>query len=119
MPGHTRRRWLCATGSWPDLASAIGPGCGVASDRWNHNIHYHRVIVDAVPPACEPSTSATGKECPRTNGARSSRAWSAPIGWPPPDTYGRTRDTAQRLLPGVRYRRRLVWRYSLVWVKPG
>jgi hypothetical protein len=44
---------------------------------------------------------------------------SAPIIWPPPDTYGQTRDTAQRLLLGVRYRRHLVWRYSLVWVKPG
>lgn len=23
-----------------------------SSDRWNHNIHYHRVILDAIPPGC-------------------------------------------------------------------
>jgi len=27
-------------------------------------------------------------------------------------------DTARRLLPGVRYRRHLLWRYSLLWTKP-
>jgi len=25
---------------------------------------------------------------------------------------------ARRLLPGVRYRRHLLWRYSLLWSKP-
>ena len=29
-----------------------------------------------------------------------------------------TRRLARRLLPGVRYRRLLLWRYSLVWTKP-
>jgi hypothetical protein len=38
--------------------------------RWNHNLHYHPLILDA------------------------------------------------ELLPGVRYRRHLLWRYSLVWTKP-
>ena len=28
------------------------------------------------------------------------------------------RATARRLLPGVRYRRHLLWRYSLLWRKP-
>lgn len=23
-----------------------------SSDRWNHNIRYHRVILDSVPPDC-------------------------------------------------------------------
>jgi SAM-dependent methyltransferase len=43
---------------------------------------------------------------------------SAPRAWPPPDTYAQTRRLARRLLPGVRYRRLLLWRYSLVWTKP-
>jgi SAM-dependent methyltransferase len=43
---------------------------------------------------------------------------SAPRVWPPPDTFSETRRTARRVLPGVRYRRLLLWRYSLVWTKP-
>ncbi|MGH3589358.1 MAG: class I SAM-dependent methyltransferase, partial [Pseudonocardia sp.] len=43
---------------------------------------------------------------------------SAPTVWPPPDTLGEVRRTAERILPGVRVRRRLLWRYSLVWTKP-
>lgn len=43
---------------------------------------------------------------------------SAPIVWPPPETYDRMRDLAEQLLPGVRYRRHVLWRYSLVWSKP-
>jgi ubiquinone/menaquinone biosynthesis C-methylase UbiE len=37
----------------------------------------------------------------------------------PDMTWGQVRATASRLLPGVRYRRRLLWRYSLLWRKPG
>lgn len=33
-------------------------------------------------------------------------------------TWAQARATARRLLPGVRYRRHLLWRYSLVWDKP-
>ena len=43
---------------------------------------------------------------------------SAPTVWPPPLTYGQTRRIAARALPGVRYRRLLLFRYSLVWAKP-
>ena len=43
---------------------------------------------------------------------------SAPKVWPPPETFGETRRIATRTLPGARYRRRLLWRYSLVWTKP-
>jgi SAM-dependent methyltransferase len=43
---------------------------------------------------------------------------AAPRLWPPPDTFTQTRRLAQRLLPGVRYRRLLLFRYSLVWTKP-
>ena len=44
---------------------------------------------------------------------------SAPTVWPPPLTYGQTRRIAIRELPGVRYRRHLLFRHSLVWTKPG
>ncbi|HEX5901343.1 MAG TPA: class I SAM-dependent methyltransferase [Solirubrobacteraceae bacterium] len=43
---------------------------------------------------------------------------SAPRLWPPPDTYAQTQRLARRVLPGVRYRRLLLFRYSLVWTKP-
>ena len=42
----------------------------------------------------------------------------APKAWPPPLTYGQTRSLATRTLPGARYRRRLMWRYTLCWTKP-
>jgi SAM-dependent methyltransferase len=42
---------------------------------------------------------------------------NAPTIWPPPQTYAQVRRTASDTLPGVRYRRHLLWRYSLVWVK--
>jgi ubiquinone/menaquinone biosynthesis C-methylase UbiE len=42
---------------------------------------------------------------------------SAPI-MEPDMTWAEIRKTAGRTLPGVRYRRRLLWRYSLVWDKP-
>ncbi|WP_232667913.1 class I SAM-dependent methyltransferase [Pseudonocardia sp. TRM90224] len=43
---------------------------------------------------------------------------SAPTVWPPPETYGGMRRIARQVLPGVRYRRHLYWRYSLVWRAP-
>jgi ubiquinone/menaquinone biosynthesis C-methylase UbiE len=33
-------------------------------------------------------------------------------------TWGQARESARRVLPGVRYRRHLLWRYSLGWTKP-
>jgi ubiquinone/menaquinone biosynthesis C-methylase UbiE len=36
----------------------------------------------------------------------------------PEMTWAEVRATARRLLPGVRYRRHLLWRYSLLWTKP-
>jgi hypothetical protein len=38
--------------------------------------------------------------------------------WPPPDTFKQTRRLAERVLPGVRHRRLLLFRYSLVWTRP-
>ncbi len=43
---------------------------------------------------------------------------SAPMVWPPPETFAACRRIAESTLPGVRYRRLLLWRYSLVWTKP-
>ncbi len=36
----------------------------------------------------------------------------------PEMTWAEVRAAARRLLPGVRYRRHLLWRYSLLWTKP-
>jgi SAM-dependent methyltransferase len=44
---------------------------------------------------------------------------SAPVVWPPPMTYPQMRRLAAAELPGGRFRRHLLWRYSLVWTKPG
>ena len=43
---------------------------------------------------------------------------SASMVWPPPATYLEMRRIASRVLPGVRYRRHLLGRYSLIWTKP-
>jgi SAM-dependent methyltransferase len=43
---------------------------------------------------------------------------NAPIIWPPPQTYAQVRRIAGEVLPGARYRRHLLWRYSLTWTKP-
>ena len=38
--------------------------------------------------------------------------------WPPPRTYADCRLTGLKELPGARFRRRLFFRYTLVWTKP-
>ena len=38
--------------------------------------------------------------------------------WPPPSSYSEIETTARSVLPGVRFRRHVLWRYSLVWTKP-
>jgi SAM-dependent methyltransferase len=43
---------------------------------------------------------------------------SAPMTWPPPLTYLEMKRIASRVLPGARYRRHLLGRYSLIWTKP-
>ena len=42
----------------------------------------------------------------------------SPTVWPPPHSYPEIRVLAAQTLPGVRFRRHLLWRYCLVWVKP-
>ena len=41
-----------------------------------------------------------------------------PIVWPPPLSYRQMRHIAAVRLPGVQYRRHVLWRYSLRWTKP-
>jgi SAM-dependent methyltransferase len=41
-----------------------------------------------------------------------------PTLWPPPDTYDTTRRLVAAQLPGARFRRHALWRYSFVWTKP-
>lgn len=43
---------------------------------------------------------------------------AAPTVWPPPHTYREMRSLAERVLPQVRFRRHLLWRYSLIWTHP-
>jgi SAM-dependent methyltransferase len=42
----------------------------------------------------------------------------SPTIWPPPETYASMRQIVGQVLPGARFRRRLFWRYSVVWTKP-
>ncbi|WP_040806874.1 class I SAM-dependent methyltransferase [Nocardia concava] len=49
---------------------------------------------------------------------RAQWAHPSPVVWPPPQTYREARRTAESILPGVHYRRHLLWRYSLIWTKP-
>jgi len=43
---------------------------------------------------------------------------SSPTVWPPPVTYRQVEAAAKAFLPGADFRRRLLWRYTLTWVKP-
>lgn len=51
---------------------------------------------------------------------RSRTYWdhAAPTVWPPPLTCGQARHVARESLPGARYRRHVLWRYSVRWTKP-
>jgi SAM-dependent methyltransferase len=74
---------------------------------------YNRTALDRVISACGLPVSLFLRR--RRGGKR------APIGMPMEDTtvhWGEARRAARRLLPGCRYRRRLLWRYTAVWDKP-
>lgn len=43
---------------------------------------------------------------------------SAPVVWPPKDSFSDIRRLSTRLLPGSIYRRHHLWRYTLIWRKP-
>ena len=130
--------------------------------RWNHNVHYYRLVLAAVPPGCERALDVgcgegmlarqlagrvrhvTGMapggrlvvgvarsrlpDLPRDAAAaavnlgyRAARGYwqhPSPVLWPPPHTYRQIRAQAEDALPGVTYRRLLLWRYLLIWAKP-
>jgi len=77
--------------------------------------------------ACVVLPAAVGNALHRAAGAWGRRGaagaptapYTSPVIWPPPLSYRQTRSLAARVLPGVRYRRRLYWRYTLIWAKPG
>jgi 2-polyprenyl-3-methyl-5-hydroxy-6-metoxy-1,4-benzoquinol methylase len=39
----------------------------------------------------------------------------SPTVWPPPHSYREAREASAALLPGSEFKRRLLWRYTLVW----
>ncbi|MGN8024774.1 class I SAM-dependent methyltransferase [Microbacterium sp. 22242] len=43
---------------------------------------------------------------------------TAPTVWPPPHDYVTVRRVAERVLPGVKWKQLLLWRYALIWRKP-
>lgn len=52
---------------------------------------------------------------------RQGRVWHeppSPILWPPPATFKDMRRLVATELPGSTFRRRLLWRYTVVWWKP-
>ena len=49
---------------------------------------------------------------------RGSWKHGSPTVWPPPHTYAQVRDAVEELLPGARYRSRILWRYTIVWDRP-
>ena len=42
----------------------------------------------------------------------------SPRVWPPPESWAGMRTLAEDVLPGVRWRRHLLWRWSAVWRRP-
>lgn len=42
----------------------------------------------------------------------------APTVWPPPVTFSEARRISRERLPGSRFRRHVLWRYTLTWTKP-
>jgi hypothetical protein len=72
-------------------------------------------------PATRPTCRATPRPRWCTACTRATKGYweiSSPTVWPPPETYAGMRDLAAELLPGTRFRRHLLWRYSLVWTRP-
>lgn len=87
--------------------------------RWNHNTHYYPLVLAAVPDGCGRALDLAAVVA--NLGYRAARGYwdhPSPVVWPPPHTYREIRALAGDLLPGVRYRRHLLWRYSLTWTKP-
>ena len=119
---------------------------------WNHNTHYHRLVLDAAP---EGTTRALDVGCGEgdlladlggvipdvvgiarphspsdyaieSTGVVASRVMrlvrgykqvQAPTVWPPPMTYAECQQIGRQELPGAVFKRRVFFRYSIVWTK--
>lgn len=82
---------------------------------WNHSTHDHRDALRLVGP-----TTRTALDVGCGEGLLTRRLWehTAPVA-EPEETHAQVRKAASALTPGATLRRRLYWRYSLVWRKPG
>lgn len=79
------------------------------------------VVVGLARDASTTDRAATIAAAPIVRIAKTVRRAHGPEGMPamqPRMSYREVRTTAQRLLPGVRYRRHVLRRYSLTWQKP-
>lgn len=71
------------------------------------------------------AASTLPQDAPRELAAVVAHRWRAlhrpqwdhpsPTVWPPPHTYREVREASARILPGSQFKRRLLWRYTLVW----
>ena len=86
---------------------------GLARDGWSP-----ADLAFEVPAAVVNRVQLFRHRASRRNGAAGAE-YKPPVIWPPAQTYQEIRALAGRLLPGMRYRRRLYWRYSICWQKPG
>ncbi|MFI0367865.1 class I SAM-dependent methyltransferase [Actinomadura sp. 1N219] len=79
------------------------------------------VVVGLAREASPAEWAATIAAAPAVRITKVLRRAHGPDGMPVADpqmSYGQVRDAARRLLPGMRYRRHLLRRYSLTWDKP-
>jgi tRNA G46 methylase TrmB len=84
----------------------------VSAPYWNRNVHYHALIVSAMPAPCG---AALDVGC----GAGALLVKLAERAERDPDmTYTEVERVASKLLPGVEFRRLLLCRYLLTWTKP-
>jgi len=95
---------LARDGSPLDLAVSAAAAVDHRIQRFRHRPRQNQG--DDTPPG---SPAAAGADA----------SYQPPIVWPPAETYGQIRRLAGTLLPGLRYRRHLLWRYSVRWEKPG
>ncbi|WP_432932152.1 class I SAM-dependent methyltransferase [Microbispora sp. CA-135349] len=80
------------------------------------------VVVGLAREASPAEWAATIAAAPVVRVTKVLRRARGPEGMPvaePRMSYGQVRAAARRLLPGVRYRRHVLRRYSLTWTKPG
>lgn len=70
----------------------------VVRDGWNHNNHYHDFLL-----------------CKESEAAR--KAWAEHGKHDTYLTLAQLREICKKVLPGVKVKRHLLWRYSLTWRK--